>query len=103
MGLGVLAPVRHRVEQLRIQARQASEVLGVDLVGFALVGVDEPHLSGVGHQDLVATLLEHPACPGRVGSGLYCDAHRRPLGGEASSERLGASAQPTLLYNLAAL
>ena len=45
------------VQQLRVQACQASQILGVYLVGFALVGVDEPQFAGIGHQDLVATLL----------------------------------------------
>jgi hypothetical protein len=36
VGLGVLAPVRNRVEQLGIKARQAGEILGVDLIGLAL-------------------------------------------------------------------
>ena len=40
MGLGVFAPVPNRVEQLRIEARQASQVLGIDLVGLTLVGLD---------------------------------------------------------------
>jgi hypothetical protein len=58
MGLGVLAPMRNRVEQLRVQARQTSEVFGVDLVGLSPVGIDEPQLAGIGHQDLVAALLQ---------------------------------------------
>src|SRR5829696_10332438 len=33
----------------------------------------------------MATLLEYPTCPRRVGASLYCDAHGL-LGGEASSE-----------------
>ena len=102
MSLGVLAPVRNRVEQLRIQASQASQVLGVDLVGLLLVGVDEPQLASVGHQDLVAALLQEPANPGRVGSGLYSYAHG-PLGGEAPTESLGGGAQPTFFDHLAAL
>jgi hypothetical protein len=72
MGLGVLAPVRHRVEQLRIQARQASKVLGVYLIGLVLVGVDEPQLACVGHQDLVTTLIAM-----RIGGG--CSEAKRRL------------------------
>jgi hypothetical protein len=37
VGLRVFVPVLYGVEQLRIEARQSSQVLGVDLVGFALV------------------------------------------------------------------
>ena len=57
MSLGVLAPVRNRVEQLGIKARQAGEILGVDLIGLSLVGVDESQFAGVSHQYLVATLF----------------------------------------------
>jgi hypothetical protein len=42
MGLRVLAPVLERVQELRIKTRQASQILGIDLVRFAFVGVDEP-------------------------------------------------------------
>jgi hypothetical protein len=49
----------------------------------------------------VAALLEHPARPRRVGSGL--DGYtQRPFGGEAPPEGLGGGTQPTLLHNLAA-
>jgi hypothetical protein len=103
MSLRVFAAVLEWIEQLRVHSCQASQILGVDLIRFTLVSVDEPQLPGVGHQDLVATLLQYPARPRRVGSGLYGYAHRRLFGGEASPKGLGASAQPTLLYNLAAL
>ena len=54
----------------------------------------------IGHQNLMAALLEHPADPRRVGSSL--DGHaQRPLGGEASPEGLWGGAQPTLLDRLA--
>ena len=88
MGLGVLVPVLHRVKQLRIEARQASQVLGIDLVGLALIGVDEPQFAGIGYKDLVATLLQHPASPGRVGTRFYGDA-QRGLRSEVSPEGLG--------------
>jgi hypothetical protein len=54
VGLGVLAPVFERVEQLGIEARQAGQVLGIDLVGLLLVGVDQSQLAGIGHKYLVA-------------------------------------------------
>jgi hypothetical protein len=59
VGLGAFAPVPNRVEQLRIEASQAGQVLGVHLVGLSFVSVDKPCLAGVGYEDLVATLLEH--------------------------------------------
>jgi hypothetical protein len=57
MSLGAFAPMLEGVQELGIQACQASEVLGVYLVGLAFVGIDEPYLTGIGHQYLVATLL----------------------------------------------
>jgi hypothetical protein len=102
VGLGVLAPVGNRVEQLGIKARQAGEILGVDLIGLALVGVDQSQFAGVGHKYLVAALLQNPAGPGRVGAGLDGNAHRS-LRSEASPEGFGAGTQPTLLEHLAAI
>jgi hypothetical protein len=40
VGLGAFAPMPEWVQQLRIEACQASEVLGIDLVGLLLVGLD---------------------------------------------------------------
>jgi hypothetical protein len=37
MGLALFAPVLERVQELRIETRQASEVLGVYLIGLSLV------------------------------------------------------------------
>ena len=48
------------------------------------------------------TLLEHPARPRRVGSGLY-GYTQRLLGGEAPSEGLRGCAQPPFLDHLAAV
>ena len=75
MSLALLAPVLEWVQEFRIQTCQASQVLRVDLIRFALVGVDEPQLTGIGHKHLVTALLEYPARPRRVGSRLYGDAH----------------------------
>jgi hypothetical protein len=36
MGLALFAPVLYGIEQLGIEARQAGEVLGIDLVGLVL-------------------------------------------------------------------
>jgi hypothetical protein len=84
VGLALFAPVLERIQELGIHSCQASQILGVDLIGLAPVGVDEPKLAGIGHQHLVATLLQEPANPGRVGSRFYGDA-QRPLRSEASS------------------
>src|SRR5215210_8560683 len=100
MSLALLPPMLEWVQQLRVKTRQASQILGIDLVGLTLVGIDEPQLAGIGHKDLVATLLQHPACPRRVGTGLDCYTHGL-LRGEASSESLGGGAQPTFLDHLA--
>src|SRR5215212_3183079 len=39
VSLALFAPVLERIEQLRIEACQTSEVLSIDLVGLTLVGV----------------------------------------------------------------
>ena len=79
MGLALFASVLEWIEQLRVQTCQTSQILGVYLVGFVFVSVDQSQLTSIGHQDLVATLLEHSACPRRVGSSLDRYAHRRLL------------------------
>jgi len=84
-------------EQLRIEACQ---VLGIDLVGLLLVGVDEPQLASIGHQDLVAALLREPADPGR---GVPVSLAIRSEPSEASTEGLWGRAQPAFLDHLAAL
>jgi hypothetical protein len=91
------------VQQLRIHSCQASEVLGVNLIRFAFVGVDESQFAGIGHKDLVGAPFEQTAYPGRVGSCLYGYAQWLLLGGEASPEGLWGRTQPTLLDHLAAL
>ena len=93
MSLGAFTPVVQWVKQFRIQTGQACQVLRVYLIGFALVGVDEPQFAGVGHKHLVAALLQDPARPRRVGTRLDCYAYRRLLGGEASPEGLRGGAQ----------
>jgi hypothetical protein len=45
MSLGILTAVLEWVEQLRIEACQASQVLSIDLVGLAFVGIDEPQFA----------------------------------------------------------
>jgi hypothetical protein len=57
MCLGAFAPVLERAEQFRIQASQACQVLGIDLLVLFLVGVDEPKLASIGHQYLMAAPL----------------------------------------------
>jgi hypothetical protein len=102
MSLGAFTPVPEWVQQLRIEACQASEILGVDLIRFAFVGEDVSQFAGIGHQDLVSTLPQEPVNPRRVGSRFYGDAHGL-LGREASPEGFGSGAQSALLHNLAAL
>jgi hypothetical protein len=45
MSLRVFVTVLERIQELRIQTRQRSEVLGVYLIRFAPVGVDEPQFA----------------------------------------------------------
>src|SRR5215211_9446951 len=104
MSLALFSPVLERVQELRIQTRQASQVLGVYLVGLALVGVDQPRLARIGYQHLVATLLlEHPTNPRRVSACLYGYAQWPLLRAEAPPEGFGSGAQSALLDHLAAL
>jgi hypothetical protein len=92
MGLGAFAPVLHRVQELRVHSRQAGQVLGIYFICLAFVGVDEPQLACVGPEDLVATFLQEPANPRRMGSCFYGDAHGL-LGGEASPQGFGGGTQ----------
>ena len=57
VSLGDLASVFERREQAGIQARQTGQVPGVEPVVLASLGVDEPELSGVGHQHFVPEAL----------------------------------------------
>jgi hypothetical protein len=41
VSLGVFTSVVQWVKQLRIHSSQVSKVLGIDLIGLSLVGVDE--------------------------------------------------------------
>src|SRR5215216_6345002 len=102
MSLALFAPVLERIEQLRVHSCQASQVLGVYLIGLLLVSVDESQLTGVGHQDLVTALLEQPTNPRRVSPGLDGHAHR-PLRSKASLQSFGGGSHPTLLDHLAAV
>jgi len=45
MGLALFAPMLERVQELRINTRQASQVLSVYLIGLALIGIDEPQFA----------------------------------------------------------
>src|SRR5688500_19872890 len=98
MSLALLAPVLERIQELRVHSSQASQVLGIDLVSLLLVGVDQSRFAGVGHQYLVATLLQDPAPPGRVAASLDGYAHRL-FGGAAPREGFGAGTPPTVLHN----
>jgi hypothetical protein len=66
-------------EELRIEPRQASQMLSIGFVGLAGVLVDQTQPAGVGYQDLMPELLEQAAGPTRVGAGL----HGHPAGWQA--------------------
>jgi hypothetical protein len=100
MGLGVFASVLQRVQELRIEACQASQILDIYLIGLAFVGVDKPQLPSVGHQDLMATLLEPLLAQGEW---VPASMAMRMGCSEASSDGLWGCAQPTLLHNLTVL
>ena len=57
MSLALFAPMLYGVEELRIRSCQASQILGIYLVGLTLVGIDEPQFTGIGYQYLMTTLL----------------------------------------------
>jgi hypothetical protein len=101
MSLALFTSVLEGVEQLRIKTCQASQILGVYLVGLALVGIDQPCLARIGYQHLVATLFEHPANPGRVSARLDGDSQRL-LRREAAPESFGGGTQPALFDHLTA-
>jgi hypothetical protein len=103
MSLALFTPMLERVKKLGIQPRQAGQILGVQFVVLALVAVDEPQFTGIGHQHLVAAPLQKPAHPGRVGSHLDGDAQMMPLGTEPTFEGFRGGAQPTLFQDLATL
>src|SRR5215217_3833712 len=56
VSLGVLAPVFHRVQKLRIGSGQTGQLLGIELVGLTLLAIDQPSLTRISDQYLVATL-----------------------------------------------
>jgi hypothetical protein len=64
VSLGVLTAVFEWIELFRIHSCEASEVLGVYLIRFALACVDEAHFARIAYHYLMATLLEEPANPG---------------------------------------
>jgi hypothetical protein len=82
MSLGVLTLVLEWIEQLRVhsscQAR-ARFLRHRSHLFCVCSGIVKPQFTNIGHQDLVATLFQHPACPRGVGSGLYGYAHWRML------------------------
>jgi hypothetical protein len=101
VGLAVRVPVLYGIQQRGIEPEETGQLLGVDPVGLAALGVDEPYLPGVGHQHFVAQALKEPADPGRVRP--YLDGNlQRPLRTEPTLEGLRGGTQPALLQYLAA-
>ena len=66
MSLGFLTSMLYGIEQLGIDPGQTGQLLGVELVGLALVAVDQPDLARVGHEHLVTAPFEQPAHPGEA-------------------------------------
>src|SRR3712207_2539602 len=100
MGLRGFASMLERREQLRVQPRQAGEVLGVETVRLAPLTVDEPQLPWVGLQHLVAQTLKQSADLWGVGAGL--DGYPHPLSfREVPFERRGACADLALFDHFA--
>lgn len=61
--LSQFAAMLDRAEQLAIEARDASQVLGVDLIVLALILVDQAQLSRVSHDHLVTELRQKTTDP----------------------------------------
>jgi hypothetical protein len=91
-----------RGQQLGIESGKPGQVLGVYLVGFALVLVDQAQLTSVGHQHLVSTLFQKPTDPGRVGSHFDGDTHGLATL-ETLPESLGRGAQAALFDHVASV
>ena len=61
VSLGVTAPVLYRVQKLRIGPREAGQLLGIELVGLTPFAIDQPSLTRISDQYLVATLGKQTA------------------------------------------
>src|SRR5215211_4719366 len=58
-----LASMLYGRKQFRVEPGQPRQLLGIDLVGFPALGVDELQFSGVGYQHLVTAFSEQTAYP----------------------------------------
>jgi hypothetical protein len=56
VSLGVAASVLHRVQKFRIGPSKAGQLLGIELVGLMPLAIDQPSLTRISDQYLVATL-----------------------------------------------
>ena len=101
VSLGVAASVLHRVQKFRIGPSEAGQLLGIELVGLTPFAIDQPSLTRISDQYLVATLGKQTAYPGRVGSDFDGDM-QRPFRIEPASHRLWGGAQPAPFDELAA-
>jgi hypothetical protein len=76
VSLGVTTPVLHRIQKFRIGPSEAGQLLGIELVGLTPFAIDQPSLTRISDQYLVATLGKQTAYPGRVSSDLDRDTQR---------------------------
>jgi hypothetical protein len=64
----------HRMQNLRVDPRLAGQLAGIDLVTFTVTSDYRPHLTHMGHDDLVTQFGEPLAGPERVGAGFSREA-----------------------------
>jgi hypothetical protein len=92
MSLGLLTAMLDGVQQFGVNSRKTGQLLSVEFVGLAFVGIDQPGLARIGYKDFVAALMEDPAYPGWVGAHLDGDLHLL-FGVEAAAQAIRGGTQ----------
>jgi hypothetical protein len=77
VSLSLLTAVKDRGEKFGIEASQASQIFGVDLVIFTGILVDQTKLACIGHDDLMTQILQGLTCPTGVRSHFHGNAAGR--------------------------
>ena len=82
--LRLLTLVGDGVQQTGIDATEFGQHLCIELVAFAVVGVDHSQLAGIGDDDFVAKIFQKAADPGTVRSHFHHHSGGRILFGESA-------------------
>jgi hypothetical protein len=77
VALSLGAAVTDGRQQTRVMRGESRQLLGIVAVVLTLAGGDGPDLARVGHQHLMAELLQHPADPSGMRAALQSDTHLR--------------------------